>query len=51
MYDRVFFRSKLGRAALLSIAAMLAMNVVVLHDHARAEPALSAAPAEAPGLA
>ena len=51
MDDRVFFRSRLGRAALLSIAAMLAMNVVALHDHARADSAVSAAPAERPGLA
>ena len=30
MYDRRFFRSKLGRAAILSILAMLAVNVVAL---------------------
>lgn len=28
MYNRKFFRSKLGRIALLSIAAMAVMNVV-----------------------
>ena len=36
MYDRPFFRSKLGRAALFSVAAMLAMNVVALNDRSQA---------------
>ena len=31
MYDRKFFRSRLGRAAILSILAMTAMNLVVAH--------------------
>lgn len=31
-YSRRFFRSRLGRAAKLSIVAMLALNVVALHD-------------------
>jgi hypothetical protein len=35
MYDRRFFRSKLGRAALLSILAMLAVNVVALQTQLR----------------
>ena len=30
MYDRVFFTSKLGLAALVSIAAMVTFNVVAL---------------------
>jgi hypothetical protein len=30
MYDRKFFRTKLGKAALFSILAMLAVNVVAL---------------------
>jgi len=39
MYDRKFFRTKLGRAALLSIAAMLAMNVVALQQQGGGAPA------------
>jgi len=31
MFDRKFFQSKLGTAAMLSIAAMLGMNVVALN--------------------
>ena len=31
MFDRKFFQSKLGNAAMLSIAAMLGMNVVALN--------------------
>jgi hypothetical protein len=33
MYDRKFFTTKLGRAAMLSILAMLAVNVVALDAH------------------
>ena len=51
MYDRAFFRSKLGRAALLSIAAMLAMNVVALHDRLQAESAMAEPANEGTGLA
>ena len=31
MFDRKFFQSKLGNTAMISIAAMLAMNVVALN--------------------
>ena len=31
MFDRKFFQSKLGTAAMLSIAAMVGMNVVALN--------------------
>ncbi|MET0251122.1 MAG: hypothetical protein ABW203_02990 [Novosphingobium sp.] len=43
MYDRTFFRSQLGRTALLSIAAMVAMNIVALTEQLRAVPATYAA--------
>jgi hypothetical protein len=42
MYDRQFFRTKLGKAALLSIMAMLAVNIVAL-DAQLHEPANAAA--------
>jgi hypothetical protein len=43
MYDRKFFRSKLGRASLFSIAAMLAMNIVALQDPGSVPPSSSTA--------
>ena len=45
MYTRSFFTTSLGRASLLSIAAMLAMNVVALNAQLHAVPtAYAAAP-------
>lgn len=38
MFDRKFFQSKLGTAAMLSIAAMLGMNVVALNAQLSAVP-------------
>jgi hypothetical protein len=38
MYHPSFFRTKLGRAAVVSIAAMLAMNVVALNAQLHAIP-------------
>jgi len=38
MYDREFFTSKLGLAALVSVVAMVTFNVVVvMHDFADAQ--------------
>lgn len=39
MYDRRFFASKLGKAAMISIAAMLAFNVLVLSQQIHGSPA------------
>ena len=39
MYDREFFTSKLGVAALVSIAAMVTFNVFVLTHELNAVPA------------
>lgn len=44
IYDRTFFRTRLGRVAKFCIVAMLAMNVVALHavlhpDHGRSAAA------------
>jgi len=38
MYDRRFFRSKLGQAAMISIAAMVGCNVVALGQQAQSSP-------------
>ena len=38
MYDRRFFSSKLGKAALISVAAMLAFNVLTLSQQLQAAP-------------
>ena len=38
MYDRRFFSSKLGKAAIISIAAMLAFNVLALSQQLQAAP-------------
>lgn len=38
MYDRRFFASKLGKAALISVAAMLAFNVLTLSQQLQAAP-------------
>ena len=47
MFDRKFFQSKLGHTAMLSIAAMLAMNVVALNAQLGAVPGTyAAAPAQ-----
>ena len=43
MFDRKFFQSKLGHTAMLSIAAMLAMNVVALNAQMNAVPGTYAA--------
>ena len=43
MFDRKFFQSRLGTAAMLSIAAMLAMNVVALNAQLSAVPGAYAA--------
>ncbi|WP_164549796.1 hypothetical protein [Altericroceibacterium xinjiangense] len=40
MYDRRFFASKLGLAALASIAAMVSFNVFALTHYAAASPPL-----------
>jgi len=39
MYDRRFFRSKLGKVAMISIAAMLAFNMLTLSQQLQAAPA------------
>jgi hypothetical protein len=39
MYDRRFFSSRLGKAAMISIAAMLAFNLLTLSQQLRAAPA------------
>jgi hypothetical protein len=46
MYDRDFFTSKLGLAALVSIAAMVTFNVYALTHHygMTAEQVVTAAP-------
>ena len=46
MFDRQFLQSKLGRAAMISFAAMLALNVFALSAQLHAVPAAYAA---APG--
>ena len=46
MFDRQFFRSKLGMAAALSVAAMLAMNIVALNAQLHAVPSAYAASAQ-----
>ena len=38
MYDRRFFASRLGKAALISVAAMLAFNVLTLSQQLQAAP-------------
>jgi len=38
MYDRRFFRTTLGKAAAISIAAMLALNVLALSQQIGAAP-------------
>ena len=38
MYDRRFFTSRLGKAAIISIAAMLAFNVLALSQQLQASP-------------
>ncbi|MBO9603687.1 MAG: hypothetical protein J7496_14385 [Novosphingobium sp.] len=38
MYDRRFFSSNLGKAAIISIAAMLAFNVLTLSQQLQAAP-------------
>ena len=45
MFDRQFLQSKLGQAAMLSFAAMLALNVIALSAQLHAVPmAYAAAP-------
>jgi len=39
MYDRRFFRSRLGKAAMISIAAMVAFNMLTLSQQLQAAPA------------
>ena len=43
MFNRQFFQSTLGKAALLSFAAMLAMNVFALSSQLHAVPMAFAA--------
>ena len=43
MFDRQFFQSKLGQAAMLSFAAMLAMNLFALSSQLHAVPMAYAA--------
>ena len=43
MFDRQFFHSKLGKAAALSVVAMLAMNIVALNAQLHAVPTAYAA--------
>lgn len=43
MFDRQFFHSKLGKAAALSVVAMLAMNIVALNAQLHAVPSAYAA--------
>ena len=38
MYDRRFFASRLGKAAIISIAAMLAVNLLALSQQLQAAP-------------
>ena len=38
MFDPRFFRTKLGKAAIISIAAMLAFNMVAFGQQLRAQP-------------
>ena len=45
MFDRHFLHSKLGKSAILSIAAMLAMNIVALNAQLHAVPTAYAAAA------
>ena len=46
MFDRQFFQSTLGKAAMLSFAAMLAMNIFALSSQLHAVPmAYAAGPA------
>lgn len=51
MYDRRFFRSKLGKAALVSIAAMAAFNILALSQQLQARPVPFAVTAQAVELA
>jgi hypothetical protein len=51
MYDRRFFGSKLGKAALISIAAMLAFNMLTLSQQLQAAPAPLAAVSQSVELA
>jgi len=46
MFDRQFLTSKLGKAALVSIAATLAMNIVALNAQLSAVPMAYAAAAQ-----
>jgi hypothetical protein len=49
MYDSRFFRSRLGKAAAVSIAAMLAFNMLTLSQQLQAAPtplAIAAQPVE-----
>jgi hypothetical protein len=43
MYDRRFFASKLGKAAIISVAAMLAFNMLALSQQLQAAPVSIAA--------
>jgi hypothetical protein len=43
MYDRRFFASRLGKAAIISIAAMLAFNMLALSQQLQAAPVSIAA--------
>ena len=47
MYSAPFFTTRLGRAALVSIAAMLAMNLVVVARHVPSMTGATHSPAQA----
>ena len=51
MFDRKFFQSKLGTAAMLSIVAMLGMNVVALNAQMASVPSAYASAPTAVELA
>ena len=51
MYDRRFFRSRLGKAATISIAAMVAFNMLALSQQLQAAPAPLAQTAQSVELA
>lgn len=49
MFTATFFSTKLGKAALASIAAMLALNVLTLNQQFQAAPSLYASSAAITG--
>ena len=51
MYDRRFFASRLGKAAIISIAAMLAFNMLAFSQQLQAAPTSIAVAAQGVELA